>query len=198
MSTSLKVVSMAAVFCASFSRSAMRFRSRVILTRSSRPAGRAAGAERRQARRRPACARSAAGCACGQGRDHVALGRRCPWGRWPAPRRGRCPSPPRACARPGRPARHRRRGASACSISRAGALIGEGGPLPSPSACSLASSLTAASRGLAAGLDAADQRADGDVAAGLDQDLGRARRPTAPAPRGSPCRSRARPAARRR
>ena len=37
MSTSLKVVSMAAVFCASFSRSAMRFRSRVMRTRSSRP-----------------------------------------------------------------------------------------------------------------------------------------------------------------
>src|SRR3954451_17025982 len=36
MSTSLKVVSMAAVFCASFSRRAMVWRSRVIFTRSSR------------------------------------------------------------------------------------------------------------------------------------------------------------------
>src|SRR5260370_279267 len=36
MSTSLKVVSIAAVFCASFSRSAMRLRSRVIFTRCSR------------------------------------------------------------------------------------------------------------------------------------------------------------------
>src|SRR5215813_7020978 len=43
MSTSLKVVSMAAVFCACFSRSAMRFLRRVMRTRSSRaPAGRAA------------------------------------------------------------------------------------------------------------------------------------------------------------
>ena len=38
MSTSLKVVSMAAVFCASFSRRAMVWRSRVIFTRSSRAA----------------------------------------------------------------------------------------------------------------------------------------------------------------
>ncbi len=38
MSTSLKVVSMAAVFCASFRRRAMVWRSRVILTRSSRAA----------------------------------------------------------------------------------------------------------------------------------------------------------------
>src|SRR5215213_5510822 len=38
MSTSLKVVSMAAVFCASFRRRAMVWRSRVIFTRSSRDA----------------------------------------------------------------------------------------------------------------------------------------------------------------
>ena len=38
MSTSLKVVSMAAVFCASFRRRAMVWRSRVIFTRSSRAA----------------------------------------------------------------------------------------------------------------------------------------------------------------
>jgi hypothetical protein len=38
MSTSLKVVSMAAVFCASLSRRAMVARSRVIFTRSSRAA----------------------------------------------------------------------------------------------------------------------------------------------------------------
>src|ERR1041384_7524027 len=38
MSTSLKVVSIAAVFCTSFSRRAMVWRSRVIFTRSSRAA----------------------------------------------------------------------------------------------------------------------------------------------------------------
>ncbi len=38
MSTSLKVVSMAAVFCASFRRRAMVWRSRVMCTRSSRAA----------------------------------------------------------------------------------------------------------------------------------------------------------------
>ncbi len=51
MSTSLKVVSMAAVFCASFSRLAMVRRSRVILTRSSR-AGLRPGPRRRRAPRR--------------------------------------------------------------------------------------------------------------------------------------------------
>src|SRR6185369_14741144 len=39
MSTSLKLVSMAALFCACFSRSAMRLRRRVICTRSSRSWG---------------------------------------------------------------------------------------------------------------------------------------------------------------
>ena len=38
MSTSLKVVSIAAVFCTSFKRRAMVWRSRVIFTRSSRAA----------------------------------------------------------------------------------------------------------------------------------------------------------------
>src|SRR6266849_9686582 len=46
MSTSLKVVSMAAVFCASLSRRAMVCRSRVIFTRSSRAASSAGGGER--------------------------------------------------------------------------------------------------------------------------------------------------------
>src|SRR3954453_13548881 len=44
MSTSLNVVSMAALFCASFRRSAIRLRSRVMRTRSSRPDGRAISA----------------------------------------------------------------------------------------------------------------------------------------------------------
>ena len=44
MSTSLKVVSIAASFCASFSRDAMRSRIRVIFTRFSRGASSAAGA----------------------------------------------------------------------------------------------------------------------------------------------------------
>ena len=46
MSTSLKVVSIAAVFCTSFSRRAMVWRSRVIFTRSSRAASSAGEALR--------------------------------------------------------------------------------------------------------------------------------------------------------
>ena len=52
MSTSLKVVSMAAVFCASFRRLAMVWRSRVMRTRSSRSARRRGPAGRRAWRRR--------------------------------------------------------------------------------------------------------------------------------------------------
>ncbi len=48
-STSLKVVSMAAVFCASFSRRAMVWRSRVIFTRFSRAPSSAEGAGARAA-----------------------------------------------------------------------------------------------------------------------------------------------------
>ena len=59
MSTSLKVVSMAAVFCASFSRRAMVWRSRVIFTRSSRAASSAGEGAR-------TCT-AAAGCATGVG-----------------------------------------------------------------------------------------------------------------------------------
>src|ERR1043165_6936301 len=46
MSTSLKVVSIAAVFCASLSRRAIVWRSRVIFTRSSRAASSAGGGGR--------------------------------------------------------------------------------------------------------------------------------------------------------
>src|ERR1700724_1855710 len=59
MSTSLKVVSMAAVFCASLSRRAMVCRSRVIFTRSSRAASSAGDGAR-------TCT-AAAGCATGVG-----------------------------------------------------------------------------------------------------------------------------------
>ena len=59
MSTSLKVVSMAAVFCASFRRRAMVWRSRVIFTRSSRAASSAGEGAR-------TCT-AAAGCATGVG-----------------------------------------------------------------------------------------------------------------------------------
>ena len=59
MSTSLKVVSIAAVFCASFSRRAMVWRSRVIFTRSSRAASSAGEGAR-------TCT-AAAGCATGVG-----------------------------------------------------------------------------------------------------------------------------------
>src|SRR5580704_5576074 len=59
MSTSLKVVSMAAVFCASLSRRAMVWRSRVIFTRSSRAASSAGDGAR-------TCT-AAAGCATGVG-----------------------------------------------------------------------------------------------------------------------------------
>ena len=71
MSTSLKVVSMAAVFCASFRRRAMVWRSRVICTRSSRAASSGADGARTGTRRQ----------ATGVGatrpfdrRQHVALG----------------------------------------------------------------------------------------------------------------------------
>jgi hypothetical protein len=57
MSTSLKVVSMAAVFCASFSRRAMVWRRRVIFTRSSRASSPAEDGAR--------AAAGAAGAACG-------------------------------------------------------------------------------------------------------------------------------------
>ena len=63
MSTSLKVVSIAAVFCASFSRRAMVWRSRVIRTRSSRAAS---SARRRGAR---SCD---GGCRCGHRRGCAA------------------------------------------------------------------------------------------------------------------------------
>ena len=59
MSTSLKVVSIAAVFCASFRRRAMVWRSRVIFTRSSRAASSAGEGAR-------TCT-AAAGCATGVG-----------------------------------------------------------------------------------------------------------------------------------
>ncbi len=59
MSTSLKVVSMAAVFCASLRRRAMVWRSRVIRTRSSRAASSAGDGAR-------TCT-AAAGCAIGIG-----------------------------------------------------------------------------------------------------------------------------------
>ena len=52
MSTSLKVVSMAAVFCASFSRAAMVRRRRVIFTRSSPAAGGRGGMRGRRRGRR--------------------------------------------------------------------------------------------------------------------------------------------------
>ena len=56
MSTSLKVVSMAAVFCASLSLRAMVWRSRVIFTRSSRVASSAGDG-----------ARATAAAVCGTG-----------------------------------------------------------------------------------------------------------------------------------
>ena len=66
MSTSLKVVSMAAVFCASFSRAAMVRRRRVMRTRSSR------GSASRARLRNRAAARHGSGTV--QERQHVALG----------------------------------------------------------------------------------------------------------------------------
>jgi hypothetical protein len=61
MSTSLKVVSIAAVFCASFRRRAMVWRSRVIFTRSSRDASSAGEGARTWM--------AAAGCETGVGAD---------------------------------------------------------------------------------------------------------------------------------
>src|SRR5580692_10188904 len=61
MSTSLKVVSMAAVFCASFSRRAMVWRSRVIRTRSSRAAS--SGGDGARACTAAADAATGVGCA---------------------------------------------------------------------------------------------------------------------------------------
>ena len=68
MSTSLKVVSMAAVFWASFSRAAMVRRRRVIFTRSSRPRRARAG------RRRAGGGRCGGWARAAQEGEHVALG----------------------------------------------------------------------------------------------------------------------------
>ena len=202
---------MAAVFCACFSRSAMRLRSRVIRTRSSRGARRAARAARRARRRgagaagAAAAARSRQGCGVGPGRrlalrapdvEHVALGQA-------------------AVLAGGRDARC---GSSLFSVDQlahgrrqpVGAGAAVGGRSPGAGCGAVGRRWRGGRRGARALRgrrgrrrrrrlgDHAEHRADLDGGAVAARGSRPACRRSAHGPPASPCRSRARPAARRR
>ena len=163
MSTSLKVVSMAAVFCASLSRRAMVWRSRVMRTRSSRAASSAGDGARTWT--------AAAGCATGVG---CAAARSMAASMSPLVTRPSLPVPgtvagidagfggelahrrrQRRRRQPAPLARRRAFGGGGCWRRRRGCVAG----------CGLRR------RGAGAFLDLAEQRADGDGVAVLGGDV---------------------------
>ena len=180
---------MAAVFCASFRRRAMVWRSRVIFTRSSRAASSA-----------------------GDGRAHLHGGGRLRHRRRRAAARSIAASMSPLVTRPSLPVpvdlggidaglggdlAHRRRERRIAARRPSAAAARAAVAAASAFAASAGGGLRRLARRARAFLDLAEQRADRDRLAVLGGDLARARRRPAPAPRSSPCRSRARPAARR-
>ena len=203
---------MAAVFCACFSRSAMRLRRRVMRTRSSRGAGfRAARPRgRRCGRRRPA-RRGAGGGLRGAARpraprlprapgyvEHVALGEAAVLAGGRDLLRHRACSPRPACARPGDSAFGGRHG----RLRRLASAAGVGGWRPASAAAAARALRRAWRRGggrwRRAVADHAEHGADLDGGAFVGADLGQRAGRRRDRPRASPCRSRARAAARRR
>ena len=160
MSTSLKVVSIAAVFCASLSRRAMVWRNLVMRTRSSRTlssGARAAGA----AERRQEWARALAGACSGAGaglRGSATAASTSPFSTWP-----RLPLPAIE-------ARSILSSAAILAAAGAGGIVGRGGRGAALAAGSWSRRCGRASRRCSA-RELAEQRADRDRLTGLGGDL---------------------------